>query len=149
MKLTRGKRIAIELFGPPMMGVIIVLTIAEGHALWDFTQGNHRWLGHGRFLKDIWILFLIAYVFAGLQSIVYTLVMEWRFSAGLDPRGWRAVVWSTALGFLSGAAIVAFYGWGRTDTLDGWLYFGGLGTVVGCGMGLLVKLLSPTGPGGD
>jgi hypothetical protein len=142
MKLTRGKRIALELIGPPILGVIVSLVMTEGHALWAFAQGDRRWLHEGGLFKDIWLILLIAYVFAGLQSIVYTLVMEWLFSTGLDPRSWRSVVWSTALGFLSGAAIVAAYGWGRTDLFESWLSFGGIGTAVGCGMGLLIKRLS-------
>jgi hypothetical protein len=144
MKITRPKRIALELLGPPAIGVMVVVAVTEGHALWAFAQGDGSWLRQGGLFKDFWILILIAYVFAGLQSLVYTLVMEWRFSHGLDPRSGRAVVWSTTLGFLSGAAIVLAYGLDRSDQISICLFFGGIGTAVGYVMGLLIRWLSPS-----
>ena len=88
------------------------------------------------------MLFVMAYVFAGLQSIFYAIIMEWRFSQGLDPRGWRSISLSTLLGLMSGAAICLAYGFDRSDTRTLWLFFGGIGLVVGFLMGVLIRMLS-------
>jgi hypothetical protein len=68
--------------------------------------------------------------------------MEWRFARGLDPRSWRSVGLSTVLGFFSGAAIVAAYGFSGSDIFFLWLLFGGTGLAVGFILGVLIKALS-------
>ena len=85
------------------------------------------------------MLFVMAYVFAGLQSIFYAIIMV---SQGLDPRGWRSISLSTLLGLMSGAAICLAYGFDRSDIRTLWLFFGGIGLVVGFLMGVLIRMLS-------
>lgn len=143
MKLTRGGRIALEILGPAPVGIFVLLVNTAGHALWRALHGDSRWMTPGVSFKDLGILILFAYVFAGGQSLAYAAIMEWRFVRGLDPRTWRSVVLSTGLGFLSGAVIVVGYGFNRPDWFTGLLYFGGTGTAVGFILGALIKWLSP------
>ncbi len=143
MKLTRGKRIVIELLGPPIVGATGLILVFFAIAL----PGAMAKPDLMRELKQagtaVLVIYAFAFVFAGLQSILYTLIMEWRFARGLNPRSWPAVGWSTGLGFASGAAICFAYGFHRSDTLALWGYFGGIGTAVGFVLGILIKVLSP------
>ena len=143
MKFTRGKRIALELLGPPFVGTLIALALGSAKAIRESVLSG-QWTGWDfRIIQGFVLGFIFslpfAYIFAGVQSIVYTLIMEWRFALGLDPRNWRSVGLSTALGFASGAVICMGFGPAYSDTRALWLYFGGIGLAVGFVLGLLIK----------
>jgi hypothetical protein len=138
MKFTRRKRIALELLGPPLLAagsLDIVGCIVDA------------WIGHLNFTAENWfgqifgwglVMLIYAYLFAGIPSIIYAAVMEWRFARGLDPKSWRTVGWSSVLGVLSGVEIGACLS--RFGGPPGfWVFYGGLGLAVGFVLGLLIK----------
>lgn len=140
MKLTRGKRIALELLGPPFIGAALMISFATVNMLWEASASDSY---HDKF-RD-WPTFMVvvfgfAYVFVGAQSIIYTAIMEWRFKRGLDPRSWRMVGLSSTLGFASGGAVVIVAIFGDPQfMLTGLAIWGGTGLLVGFLMGLLIK----------
>lgn len=140
MKFTRRKRIALEVLGPPALGAFLTSAILAVVALVDALEEGD----YGHQLTQVAELAILAvmfgYMLAGVQSILYALIMEWRFARGLDPRSWRSVGLSTVLGFASGGVIVVIFGW-PMEWLP-WLYYGGTGTVVGFTLGVLIKWLS-------
>ena len=86
MKLTRGKRIALELLGPAALGAGIPTIIFGGAALIEsLIKGNVT----GHYLKEVVQVavpyFIYAYFIVGLQSVLYTVIMERRFKWGLVP----------------------------------------------------------------
>jgi hypothetical protein len=142
MKLTRRKRVALELLGPPIIGATGLLLFSFAMAL-PGAIAKHDLLHELKQSGPIIIMtYAFAFVFSGIQSIFYTLIMEWRFARGLNPGSWPAVSWSTGLGFAAGAAICLAYGFHRSDALFLWLYFGGIGTAVGFVLGLVIKMFS-------
>lgn len=149
MKLTRKKRIALELLGPPAVGAGIPIIIVGGMALIESTTKANSAVQLKEVGQMAALFFLGAYFVAGLQSILCTAVMEWRFTKGLDPASWQMVRLSSVLGFGSGA-IVSLGNLDQPTKLGPMLLaFGGLGLVVGFIMGLLIKHWStekkPTG----
>jgi hypothetical protein len=138
MTLTREKRIALELLGPPVLGG----SMAAAWAVVDLARNANvavtNALVAGPALLLLYLAFAIPMI--GIQAGGYALVMEWRFARGLDPRGWRMVGLSTALGFASGAVVALAYGMDRKDT---WYLFNSIGPTVGFVLGLLIKHWSP------
>lgn len=140
MKLTRGKRIAFELLGPPLMGGVLATLWAWG-ALASSSLHHYEsiWEATGllRAIPAMWLLYgTFAFPVIGLQAVGCAVIKEWRFSHGLDPRSWRSVVFFSVLGYLSGRSLALGYGYERKDT---WYLFNILGLVVGMGLGLLIK----------
>ena len=136
--MTRGKRIALEILGPPALGA----------GLWDMTMAAtmawSAWVD-GRPQAWSWqiaqvtgAVFLFAYVFAGLPSLLYAAIMEWGFARGLNPASWRAVLWSSGLGLTSGLAIIGVASAGRAE-FAAYALLGGLGLVVGFLLGWFIK----------
>jgi len=141
MKLTRGKRIALELLGPPLLGALILGTSNALYAIW--TQPRTDSLGESLSQIGAYLLFAVigAYMIAGIPSIICTCVIEWRFAQGLNPATWRAVRLFSALGFVSGNMIAVYltdFRWGI-----GTLWLGtvsvGVGLLVGFLLGILIK----------
>lgn len=148
----RWRRVLLELFGPPALGAMVFWLFAVGGSVSDWFEGR-RALRPVELAQAWLLLTLFAYFFAGLQSIIYTVVLEWRFSRGLDPASWLTVAWSTVLGWLSGAAIVVVLGPSQADGIA-WLVWSGLGAIVGFVNGTLIRRLSrraatPTAPCAD
>ena len=139
MKLTRGKRIALELLGPPALGAIIMTTIERGTMLFEAVNQGSVVAGIKQVCEYGALVLVLAHFFAGLQSVLYTVVMEWRFSKGLDPASWKMVKLSSVLGFGSGAVLIAVKIPDLTNMGMILLSTGGLGLVVGFIMGLLIK----------
>jgi hypothetical protein len=139
MKLTRPKRIALELLGPPLLGTIFLLGISQAIAVWYAVQHRLPPPGWGSIsIQTMGGVLIGAYLYAGIPSIIYTWIMEWRFNRGLNPVSWGTVLWSSFLGFLSGAGIVvAFDGYGWHGPVA---FFGGTGCTVGFSLGLLIKV---------
>jgi hypothetical protein len=143
MKLTRGKRIALELLGPPLVGGALATMWAwSRQASSSLYQYESIWEATAllRAMPAMWLLYgMFAFPMVGLQAAVYTAIMEWRFSRSLDPRSWRSVVLSTMLGYLSGLPLAFGYGYERKDT---WYFFNIVGLVVGFVLGLFIKIWS-------
>lgn len=148
----RWRRVLLEFFGPPALGALVLWLFVMGGSVSDWFEARSA-LRPVELAQAWLILTLFAYVFAGLQSMVYTVVLEWSFSRGLDPASWLTVAWSTILGWLSGAAIVVVLGPRQADGMA-WLVWGGLGAIVGFINGALIRRLSrraatPTAPCSD
>lgn len=143
MKFTRRKRIALELLGPPAIGAVLIITVFAGLAAREVIEKGEALQRFKQVGQVALMAVMGAYLMAGVQSGLYALVMEWRFSRGLDPRSGKTVGLSSVLGFLAGAVIALAMGW-RNELLNPalWLLHGGLGLVVGAAMGLLIRLLS-------
>lgn len=140
MKLNRKKRIALELLGPPALGAGVFIAVFGGAALWDSLIKGLTWDLLRQLAMLSLTIFAAAYIVVGIQSVLYTLIMEWRFKRGLDPRSWQMVRLSSFLGFGSGA-IVSLGNFDQPTKLGPTILFmGGLGLVVGFVMGLLIKL---------
>ncbi|HTL68683.1 MAG TPA: hypothetical protein VL200_13555 [Lacunisphaera sp.] len=137
MNFTRRKRIALELLGPPPLGVIcysavwLVMIIRYSHR-------TGHWPPFDLAAIAIWavVMVLYAYLFTGMQSLIYMLIMEWRFARGLDPRGWPSVGLSSMLGLISGAAVIPFFGFRPADL--GFI-FTTIGLAVGFTLGWLIR----------
>jgi hypothetical protein len=139
MKLTRGKRIALELLGPPAIGAGLIIAVFGGASLWDALMKGLTW----DLLQQIGMLsltiFCAAYLVVGIQSIIYAIILEWRFKRGLVPCSWQLVRLSSLLGFGSGA-VLSLAHFGQPAKIGPTLLFaGGLGLIVGFLMGLLIK----------
>ena len=90
-------------------------------------------------------MLLFAYMFVGVQSILFATIMEWQFAHGLDPRSWQSVKLSALLGFASGLMIALVFGFSASKRIDPLflLFWAGTGVAVGFTLGLLIKILSP------
>lgn len=138
MKFTRRKRIAIELLGPGLLGTMPIL----GTTLWTTAIEGGLWKLNTEMLQFVGVVLLFGYAFAGVQSIAYAVIMEWRFSRGLDPRSWRMVGLSTVLGSASGAVIILAMGKPNVTEAKAWLVLCSWGLIVGFVLGLSIKGLS-------
>lgn len=140
MKLTRGRRIAVGLLGPPLLGGALATLWAWGTLMYlSLYRYESIWetVSQLRMIPAMWLLYgVFAFPMIGVQAACYTAIMEWRFSRGLSPRSWRAVALSAILGYLSGLPIALGYGYARKET---WYFFNLLGPTVGLLLGLLIK----------
>lgn len=136
MKLTRGKRVVLELLGPPLLGAIILMAISYAQTLWIALQNWKTPKVEPGILKPFGLL-IFAYLFAGIPSVIYTLVMEWRFAKGLDPESWRTIQVSACLGTMAGIFVGLLVGEFHLNSAF-WL-MSGIGLIVGFLMGLLIK----------
>lgn len=138
MNFTRGKRIALEVLGPPLLGTVVVVGVSIAISL-----GRGVNLGFLRQeARDYLFVLIYAYVFGLPPSLAYMTVMEAAFARGLDPDSGRSVGLSAVLGLLSGAGIAAVLGGLRTGALELWLCFGGVGLLVGLVLGWVIRRLS-------
>jgi hypothetical protein len=140
MRLTREKRIALELLGPPVLGG----GMAAAWAVVDLARNANVPVTNALIAAPALVLLYLVFVIPmiGIQAGAYALVMEWRFARGLDPRSWGTVGLSTALGFVSGIVVALVYGMDRKDT---WYLFNSVGLTVGFVLGMLIKRWSPAG----
>lgn len=136
--MTRKNRGALEFFGPPALGAMLLAGSMAAVSLWD-------WLTTGRAQQWSWeapgvfgMMLAFAYLFAGLPSLLYAVIMEWRFARGLNPASRRAVAWSSALGLASGLVIGGVLSGGRL-LFGAYAMFGGLGVAVGFLLGWFIK----------
>ena len=143
MKLTCGKRIALELLGPAALGAGIISLFYIGAAACDIVvKGKALLKTLGEVGSVMLFCLMMAYLFVGIQSILYTIIMEWRFKRGLDPRSWRMIGLSSSLGFSSDVGMIIVLEGDRSWEKQGWIGWGGLGLVVGFLMGLLIRCWS-------
>lgn len=139
--MKRPKRIALEILGPPMLGTGLLLVGWGAVALWNILTQAAPVKWDPEILVWVLVVLVYAFVLAGIPSILYTLVMEWRFSRGLNPQSWRTVGLSSTLGLLSGGAIMVVFTGARFE--PGLLgFWGGMGSAVGFLLGLFIKVRS-------
>jgi hypothetical protein len=117
-KLSRTKRVLIELFIPPLLGSAPFWLIAV------FSGGG---------LNGVIFILFIAYLVALVPSLLFTVALEIAFSMGLDPRNSKAIWFAGFLGLAAGTACAAVFKLGK------WLIIlGPIGAVVGLAIGLIV-----------
>jgi uncharacterized protein (TIGR01777 family) len=135
-KFTRGKRIAVEVLAPPLLGGLGSIVLSTGISLWE----GAAW---GYLLRDarnyLLITLTVAYVVGLLPSLAYMAAMEAVFTRGLDPRGWRATAFSGFLGLAAGVGIMLFFGRGQTIPADLLVFITADGLAVGLLVGLYVR----------
>lgn len=136
MKLTRGKRIALELLGPTVISSSIILLIISVNLLVEQGCSSVAFHQMGQYA---FVVPLGALMWSGLQSIVCALFLEWRFTRGLNPGSVQTVKLCTLLGFLSATLIVIALGAPVSETVYFWAVLGALGLLVGFILGLLIK----------
>lgn len=104
--MKRWQRVALEVLGPPLLAAVILFAVVVLSELW---AGHHSYgSAWAKSLLGYLLVYLaFAYLIAGIPSVIYTLVMEWNFAHGLNPRSGRAVALSSLLGAVSGAAMIA------------------------------------------
>jgi hypothetical protein len=139
--MKRSKRILLELLGPPLLGSVVLWTGIAVWTCWETIKERKPIQWDGQIFSFMGMVLIFAYLLAGIPSIVYTVIMEWRFRQGLDPQSRRAVILSTVLGLLSGIAIVLTITGGRWED-TGWVFYGGIGALVGLSLGWMIKALS-------
>ena len=100
MKLTRRKRIALELLGPPLLGGTVATLWAWCSLMYLSLyryESPREVAGQIGMIQAMWLLYgVFAFPMIGIQTACYTAFMEWRFSRGLSPSSWRAVTLSVA-----------------------------------------------------
>jgi hypothetical protein len=92
MTFTRGKRIALELLGPPALGATLMIALMAGITVVETIEKGDVLQRLKELAQGTVFVAVFAYMLAGAQSILYACIMEWRFARGLDPRSWRSVV---------------------------------------------------------
>jgi hypothetical protein len=139
--MKRWKRVLLEVLGPPAIGGMIVGIVAVVAGAWDEVPrlGWNRWMSDAAVYA---VLILVgAYVVAGIPSLVFAGIMEWRFARGLSPASKRVVGWTGSLGLVSGWSI-AFILAGNRPTADLiWpiLLIGCVGAATGSVIGMLIR----------
>lgn len=139
--MTHRKRIALELLGPPLLGAVLFCALPWAQRAWISVRQGRPPGYDPHFFQNVGFVLLLAYVLAGIPSIVYTLVMEWRFARGLDPKNWWTVALSALLGTIAGGTIGISWDAGRWN-LGAWILLGVTGLGVGFLLGSLIKMLS-------
>jgi hypothetical protein len=97
--VTRRRRILVELLGPPLVATLLSALVAIARGRGEIPDG---------FFGGALVVLAVAYVVAGIPSVLFTIVMEVAFAKGLDPSSWGTVPLAAGLGLLSGMGIVGF-----------------------------------------
>ncbi|MBI2496663.1 MAG: hypothetical protein HYV75_01610 [Opitutae bacterium] len=141
--MTRGKRIALEILGPPALGAGLWYATITATTAWSVWVDDRPQAWNWQIAQRMGVVLLFAYIFAGLPSLLYAAIMEWRFTRGLNPGSWRAVAWSSGLGLASGLMIIGVASTGRAES-TAYAMFGGLVLAVGFLLGWFIKRRSGT-----
>jgi uncharacterized protein (TIGR01777 family) len=99
------KRVMWEFFGTPAIGACLMTLWAGWEMASHAPSFSARLSAFFAAMLYLPIYLAFGYLFAGLPALIYTLVMEFLFARGLNPRSGVVVVASTLLGLLSGFAI--------------------------------------------
>jgi hypothetical protein len=125
--MKRPLRILVELFAPPLVAATIyslVVFVASRDAI---------------MVKAFLLILLFAYVFAGIPSVIFTIVLEFSFATGLAVRSRRTVLLASALGILSGCAVALMFARGFDNQRGAFTVFPALGLVSGFSVGAVVR----------
>ena len=142
MKLTRQKRIALELLGPPLVATTLIFSSAAFLFAWTaVSTWEMPTLGNENAFSILGYILATSYIFGCIPSLAYTAVMEWKFEGGLNPQSWRAVWLATCLlGSFAGIPImVVLNAFKFHPGIGAFSFFAVLGLVVGLIIGLLIK----------
>lgn len=126
-KMKRPLRILVELLAPPLLAATIyslVVLVASRDAI---------------IAKAFLLILLFAYVFAGIPSVIFTIVLELSFAKGLAVRSWRTVLLASVLGILSGCAVALMFARGFDNQRGVFTIFPALGLVSGFSVGAVVR----------
>jgi hypothetical protein len=121
--MTRRKRIAVEVFGPPVIAAVLLQVYV--------LMGTLDLLA----LKLVPVVLFFAFTLAGPQSLAFAFVMEFAFARGLAAASWRTVLLAAALGTLSGVPVDVFW----LDPRRAAPFFTVLGLVTGCAVGVVIR----------
>jgi hypothetical protein len=128
--MRRGTRIAVELLGPSLVASVLFVSAAAGATL------------SLEPLKMLPFLLFFAYLFAGVPSVLFTLVLEVSFARGLDPATWPAVRLAAVLGLTCGCALALLFSGGLRDPGEPYAIFPALGVATGAVVGAIVRARS-------
>lgn len=134
--MTRKKRIALELLGPPVLGVVFLVGLAFVSQLFTASgvAGKSSW-------RELLFVVAYAYLFAGIPSMVFAAVMELAFSRGMKPSSWRSVALAALLGGAAGVAMGLFITGGEISgqALRAGGIFAYVGVAAGLTLGVVIK----------
>jgi hypothetical protein len=139
MTFTRGKRIALEVLGPPFLGGLGLTIFSVVVQLWNGISPMYILQETRDYLV---VTFIFSYVLGIVPSLAYMGVMETAFARGLDPACVRTVVFSSLLGVAAGLGIVVVLAWGRSTPVEYPVILAADGLLVGWSLGMLIKRLS-------
>lgn len=139
--MRRWKRVLLEVLAPPAIGGMIVWLVAIVASACDEVPrlGWNRWANDTAVYA---VLILVgAYVVAGLPSLVFAGLMEWRFARGLSPSSKRVVGWTGSLGLVSGWSIAFIIAGSRptADLIWPLVLIGCVGAVAGSLVGMFIR----------
>lgn len=138
-------RVSLEFFGPTLLVVAKHVVLDERDAYLDMLRWG--WGGVVEALLLLGSVMLAICVTTFPVGFFYTLLMEWRYTRGLEPRSGKGVGVAALVGVLMGVTgcLPLLFAGAR-----GWvfltLYYGAQGLVMGLILGLLVKFLTPRIP---
>ena len=143
--MKKTPRIAIETLGPPLLGGLMLGGIVAGSELFSGRHGSKNSVAN---IADAAIMIGyvvgIAYLIAGIPSLIYTAIMETCFARGLSPASWRTVWLSTALGAIAGVSIITVLNReGHEPAM--FVHRAVPGLLVGGSLGLIIRHLSKPG----
>jgi hypothetical protein len=141
--MTRGKRIALELIGPPFFGAALWVMILSPELVDNMRADGFSPQAIVSALQAVGVIFVFAYLLAGLPSIGYAFAMERLFTRGLSPTSWRMVWLSSMLGGFCGTVIaVVLMLVTDQNPAVAWLIYISTGLAVGFGLGIAIKTFS-------
>ena len=128
--MSRPARIAVELLAPS----------AVASALFAVVMGALS--GEAKILGALPFILVFAYVFAGIPSALFALILEVAFSRGLDAGSWRTVGLAALLGLPCGCAMALLFSGGLRNASETFAIFPALGVVTGAIVGAFVRTRS-------
>jgi hypothetical protein len=123
-------RVLINLLSPPVIAAVFMFfpSVIQSHEFPD--------------IKIIATVLMFAYLFAGIPSILHTILMEIIYSRGTSPTNGRAVLASSCSGLLSGVLVILTFvitSGIRTPDKTFWIY-PIVGIAVGATTGFIILL---------
>jgi hypothetical protein len=127
-------RITAEILSPPLVAVFVYSLV-----VFTFTRDAVA-------IQAFPLMLLFAYIFAGIPSIVFAIVMEIAFRRGLKVRSWRTVLLASGLGLVSGIVVALCWARGLDNRHSAFSLFPALGCFTGFAVGFIVRTLAPREP---
>jgi hypothetical protein len=139
--MTRIRRLALEIFGPPLLGWMLSYAAMAIMLLWR-ARGDLAIAA--KEMHPVVLLYGlgVAFIIAGLPSLAYAAIMEIRFARGLSPRSRRAVLLSTSLGAFAGLAMSVVVRKQPVDAAAVGIMMG-TGAIVGFAIASLIRIKTP------
>jgi len=137
-------RVILGFFGPTLL-VVAKYVVLERDAYLDILHGG--WGGIVEALLMLGSVMLAICVQMLPVGFFYALLMEWRYTRGLEPRSGKGVGVAALVGLLMGVVgCLPFLFAGARGWIFLALFYGAQGLVMGLILGLLVKFLTPRIP---